>query len=50
MGARPPQIAVSWLLAQAAQLAVGWGRAARIFGLADLSRADKGATPLAATR
>ena len=34
------RIAVAWALAQAAQLAIGWGRAARIFGLAELARAD----------
>lgn len=33
-------IALAWLLAQGAQLAVGWGRATRIIGLAELSRAD----------
>jgi hypothetical protein len=33
-------VAVAWLLAQAAQLAVGWGRNTRLFALADLSRAD----------
>ncbi len=33
-------IALAWLLAQGAHVVVGWGRAARIFGLADLSRAD----------
>ncbi|HEY6912562.1 MAG TPA: hypothetical protein VI356_24485 [Myxococcales bacterium] len=36
-------IALAWLLAQAAQVAVGWGRATRIFGLAELSRADAAA-------
>jgi hypothetical protein len=36
----PAAIGAAWLLAQMAQIAVGWGRAARIFGLADLSRAD----------
>lgn len=40
MALRPGQVALAWVLSQAAQLAVGWGRAARIFGLADLSRAD----------
>ena len=35
-----PRIAVAWALAQAAHLAIGWGRAARIFGLAELARAD----------
>lgn len=34
------RIAVAWALAQAAHVAIGWGRAARIFGLADLTRAD----------
>ena len=33
-------MALAWLLAQGAQLAVGWGRALRIEGLAELSRAD----------
>jgi hypothetical protein len=33
-------IGVAWLLAQLAQIAIGWGRAARIFGLAELSRVD----------
>jgi hypothetical protein len=33
-------IAMAWLLAQAAQLAVGWGKGTRIFGLAELVRAD----------
>ena len=33
-------MAVAWLLAQGAQLAVGWGRAVRIEGLAELSRTD----------
>jgi hypothetical protein len=36
-------IALAWLLAQAAQAAIGWGRAARILGLAELSRADTAA-------
>ena len=36
----PAAIALAWLVAQGAQLAVGWGRATRILGLADLSRAD----------
>jgi hypothetical protein len=31
---------LAWLLAQGAQLAVGFGRAVRIEGLAELSRAD----------
>ena len=34
------RIALAWALAQAAHLAIGWGRAARIFGLAELARAD----------
>jgi hypothetical protein len=34
------RIALAWALAQAAHLAVGWARAARLFGLAELSRAD----------
>jgi hypothetical protein len=34
-------MALAWLLAQGAQVAVGWGRAARIEGLAELSRADE---------
>jgi len=38
--AGPATIALAWLLAQAAHLAVGWGRATRLFGLAELSRAD----------
>src|SRR5205823_1866075 len=33
-------VALAWLLAQAAQLAIGFGRAVRIEGLAELSRAD----------
>jgi hypothetical protein len=33
-------IGIAWLLAQAAHLAIGWGRATRIFGLAELARAD----------
>jgi hypothetical protein len=32
-------VTLAWLLAQAAQLSVGWGRNARLFALADLSRA-----------
>jgi hypothetical protein len=36
------EMALAWLLAQGAQLAIGWGRAARIEGLAELSRADAG--------
>ena len=34
------QMALAWALAQAAQLTIGWARAARLFGFADLSRAD----------
>ena len=34
------RIALAWALAQAAHVAIGWGRSARIFGLAELSRAD----------
>ena len=34
------RIAVAWALAQAAESAIGWGRAARLFGLAELARAD----------
>jgi hypothetical protein len=34
------RIGAAWLLAQMAHLAIGWGRAARIFGLAELTRAD----------
>jgi hypothetical protein len=34
------RIAIAWGLAQAAQVAIGWGRGARIFGLAELARAD----------
>lgn len=33
-------IAGAWLLAQGALVAVGWGRAVRIFGLAELARTD----------
>lgn len=33
-------LALAWLLAQAAQVAIGWGRAARLFGFVDLIRAD----------
>ena len=33
-------IALAWLLAQAAQASIGWGRNMRLFALADLSRAD----------
>jgi hypothetical protein len=35
-----PAMVLAWLLAQGAQLAVGFGRAVRIEGLAELSRAD----------
>lgn len=35
-----PQIAIAWALAQAAHVAIGWGHAARLFGLAELARAD----------
>jgi hypothetical protein len=38
--AGPFTILVAWALAQGAHLAVGWGRATRIFGLAELTRAD----------
>ncbi len=43
-------IALAWLLAQAAQAAVGWGRASRILGLAELSRADAAARARAEPR
>ena len=33
-------IAVAWVLAQLAVLAIAWGRASRIFGLTELARAD----------
>jgi hypothetical protein len=33
-------MALAWLLAQLAQGFIGWGRALRIFGLAELVRAD----------
>jgi hypothetical protein len=33
-------IGLAWLLAQAAQISIGWGRNTRLFALADLSRAD----------
>ncbi|HYS07121.1 MAG TPA: hypothetical protein VEP66_00195 [Myxococcales bacterium] len=36
----PAAVALAWLLAQAAATAVGWGRAARIEGLAELSRTE----------
>lgn len=38
--AGPFSISVAWMLAQAAHLSIGWGRAARIFGVAELARAD----------
>ena len=34
------RIALAWGLAQAASVAVGWGHTARLFGLAELARAD----------
>jgi hypothetical protein len=34
------RIGAAWLLAQMAQVAIGWGRASRIFGFAELARAD----------
>ena len=34
------RIGLAWALAQAAHLAVGWGRGTRIFALAELARAD----------
>jgi hypothetical protein len=37
------RIGLAWLLAQMAHVAIGWGRAARIFGLAELARADAAA-------
>jgi hypothetical protein len=36
----PALVALAWLLAQLAVVAVGWGRNVRIFGLAELCRAD----------
>jgi len=36
----PALVALAWLLAQLAIVAVGWGRNVRIFALAELSRAD----------
>jgi hypothetical protein len=33
-------VGIAWLLAQVAHLAIGWGRATRICGLAELARAD----------
>jgi hypothetical protein len=38
-------IALAWLLAQAAQASVGWGRNTRLFALADLSTADAAFKP-----
>jgi hypothetical protein len=43
-------IGLAWLLAQAALVAVGWGRATRILGLAELSRADAAARVQAGPR
>lgn len=40
-------IGTAWLLAQLAQLSVGWGRNARLFGLAELVRADALDRPVA---
>jgi hypothetical protein len=34
------KIALAWLVAQAAHMAVGFGRATRVFGFAELVRAD----------
>ena len=34
------RIGLAWLLAQGAQVTIGWGRNSRIFGFAELSRAD----------
>ena len=34
------RMALAWALAQAAQLAIGWGRGTRIFGFAELIRVD----------
>ena len=36
----PLALTLAWLLAQGAQVAIGWGRAARIEGLAELCRID----------
>jgi hypothetical protein len=36
----PSTMALAWLLAQGAQVAIGWGRAVRIEGLGELARAD----------
>lgn len=38
-------MALAWLLAQAAQVAIGWGRSVRIEGLAELSRATAAVRP-----
>lgn len=38
-------IALAWLLAQAAQASIGWGRNTRLFALAELSRADAAFRP-----
>jgi len=38
--AGPGRVALAWLLAQAAQIAVFWGRAVRLFGLVELTRTD----------
>jgi hypothetical protein len=38
--AGPVTLALAWSLAQMARVAVGWGRAARIEGLAELTQAD----------
>jgi hypothetical protein len=38
--ATPARVALAFLLAQLATIAVGWGRAARIIGFAELVRAD----------
>jgi hypothetical protein len=35
-----PLVALTWVLGQLAQISVGWGRNLRIFGLAELARAD----------
>jgi hypothetical protein len=43
-------IALAWILAQAAHVSVGWGRGARIFGLAELIRADTAERARAAFR
>ena len=36
----PATLTLAWMLGQAARLAVGWGRAARVEGFTELSRAD----------